>query len=120
MLTKDQFFISQSVEELKKENPEGYFAALRLGEGEHPYYDFVSYELENYPRLELMLALEENRQEFVINAYFFIYIQSNFYRKNDVPTQSITELIFQDLKDIFSQYNSLKIAPNFSLDSKSN
>lgn len=118
MLSKDQFYITEAIEKIRNEEPESYFRVLSLREGDHPYYDFVAYELENYPRLELMLALEEKRDEFITNAYFFIYIQSNFYRKNDVPGQSITELVFQDVKDIFAHYNTLEITPNFLLDSE--
>ncbi|MFV0564784.1 MAG: hypothetical protein ACK5NB_03020 [Flavobacteriaceae bacterium] len=111
MLTESQHYISPNVYQTIKNEPEGYQNILIMMEpGDHPNYDFAYYELENHPRLELMLNMSESKEEFIANAYLFIEIQINFYEKEGVQYSIARELAQHELSQIYSNYNKLPIS----------
>lgn len=110
MLTEAQFYISPNVYETIQNEPEGYENLLVMMEpDDHPNYDFAFYELENYPRLQLMLNMSESKKEFIANAYLFIEIQINFYQKQEVQYPIAREIAQQELTQIYNHYNALRI-----------
>ena len=109
MISKDQFYINSQIQEQIEKDPDTFMFNMSLTEGEHPYYDFASMELENFPKQLLMLNLMDKKQEFLIHSYYYLNNQERFYRKSDFPIHSISEIMFKDLLNIYHSYNILPI-----------
>ena len=109
MLTKDQFYITSQIEKEIETDTNIFMFNMSLTEGEHPYYDFVSNELENFPRLLFMLNLIDKKQEFLINSLYFLYFQEKYYKRHGMPYYSICEFIFKDIIDVYYSYNRMPI-----------
>lgn len=114
MLTKEEFYVTEEIEKQVKANKFAYAENMEMvGFPENnPLINWVYESLKNYEMLLLMLNIADYKNEFVINAYYFILNQTEYYEADDLAYPNATELARQDLLEIFEVYNVKKIVLN--------
>lgn len=109
LLTDTEFYISLDIKEEIMNNFEDYQFTLKfIPENTEfiPLLHFSYHSIERYKNLEIKLQIQQQKEEFSVNSYFFLVEQIEFYKESEIQIGICRELAFNDLLNIYESYNS--------------
>jgi hypothetical protein len=111
MLTTEEFYITEEVKDEILQDKERYHALIELmcTVVENHHIIFIKEEISKRENLHLMICLSEDKENFYMNAYYYLINQITFYEQNDLALPNATELANKDLIEIFEQYNQKRL-----------
>ncbi len=111
MLTTEEFYITEQVKNEILEDKERYQALIEFmcTVVENHHIKFIKEEISKLENLHLMICLSEDKEEFYMNAYYYLINQISFYEDHDWALANATELARKDLLEIFEKYNQKRL-----------
>jgi ribosome-associated translation inhibitor RaiA len=111
--TESDFYFSDKIENLVKTNSPIYELNYKICNSNIPLFAFIEATLEDYENLMLTVALQERKQDFMVNAYFHLIHLIYDYESENVNYYQAIELAMEEIRQIFNKYNNKDIRPLF-------
>lgn len=111
MLTTEEFYITEEVKREVEKDREKYQCLIELlcQRVENHHIIFIREEISKLENLHLMICLSEEKENFYMNAYYYLINQITFYEQHDLALPNATELANKDLIEIFEKYNEKRL-----------
>lgn len=108
LLKTDEFYITKKIEEIIKTRPGPYDDLVMILNNcisSVPLLQIASSTIEDFDNLKFKLEYQESKDEFTINAYYFLIEQQQYYIDEKINNHSATEIAIEDLRGLFESYN---------------
>jgi hypothetical protein len=117
MLTQNEISFTEEVRVKIQSNPEFYkenltiLGALEENPSLNPMMHYVKESLEAFQYILLMLSIVDKKEEFTVNAYYYLLDRTDFYRASGLQEPSAKEKAKEDLLEILKAYEQKEFAP---------
>lgn len=108
LLSNEEFYINKTIEEKVNSYKESYNNLLEImieNITSVPLLNYTFYTIENYPNLHRKLLFQSSKEEFSINAYYYLLERISYYDDNITATSITTELAYEDINGLYENYN---------------
>lgn len=114
-LTTKEFYITENVKERVEKDRENYNEILNNffpNDMEAiPLLAFAYHSIEEYPNLLDKLNYSESRDEFSINAYYYLLEQQDEHWGTGIDPIISSELARKDLLEVYKSYDEQPLIP---------